>query len=486
MAGWALEHNEFALAACIPGGFHLCLRTGEIHGLNRALVQLCCSACAAGSWVLGAASWSSAELLLLGRQRSERVHPEDKTASGKYAPSGSNHGRPCFTKRAQREGQLVDEHEVHLYYWRQDDDPDMSGWWFGQEVGGETVWARHESCAHLPPKRGWTVVNGGQTDLEMSVEDAGAGRRSPLQPRAQPAPPAMSPRARSPTPAQGSQPRRGREDDLSREAGPPAKKNQQKDEPGVVDGCPCRFNLPHPWVPVRYGSSSSTFYYWNKETQESTWDLPPGRHPRPPPSRALKGSGDALEGYPWAVFDPTLRKMKEQLQPKCVAHLLVGSTAKFAKTSKNFAVNFATSDLATEFKYWFVGQDMNRKFESTLKIGATGFRNEFVIRSESDHFVLAKIDSLPRLQLTPNAGPALLGDHHGAHAKVDRRLPRLTSDATSFIYAKPRGPCSQRHLRVYGAVLCGLWGTGHLFACECEFALFKYCVIILALALYIL
>ncbi|CAK0845909.1 unnamed protein product, partial [Prorocentrum cordatum] len=39
MAGWALEHNEFALAACILGGFHLCLRTGEILGLNRALVQ---------------------------------------------------------------------------------------------------------------------------------------------------------------------------------------------------------------------------------------------------------------------------------------------------------------------------------------------------------------------------------------------------------------------------------------------------------------
>eukprot|EP00959_Pyramimonas_sp_CCMP1952_P372429 7799297-Pyramimonas_sp.AAC.1 len=40
MAGWALEHNEFALAACILGGSHLCLRTGEILGLKRALVQI--------------------------------------------------------------------------------------------------------------------------------------------------------------------------------------------------------------------------------------------------------------------------------------------------------------------------------------------------------------------------------------------------------------------------------------------------------------
>eukprot|EP00959_Pyramimonas_sp_CCMP1952_P436165 9133769-Pyramimonas_sp.AAC.1 len=40
MAGWALEQNEFALAACILGGFHLCLRKGEILGLNRALVQI--------------------------------------------------------------------------------------------------------------------------------------------------------------------------------------------------------------------------------------------------------------------------------------------------------------------------------------------------------------------------------------------------------------------------------------------------------------
>ena len=40
MAGWALERNDLALAACILAGFHLCLRTGEILGLNLALVQV--------------------------------------------------------------------------------------------------------------------------------------------------------------------------------------------------------------------------------------------------------------------------------------------------------------------------------------------------------------------------------------------------------------------------------------------------------------
>ena len=40
LAGWALAHAKPALATCILAGFHLCLRTGEILGLNRALVQI--------------------------------------------------------------------------------------------------------------------------------------------------------------------------------------------------------------------------------------------------------------------------------------------------------------------------------------------------------------------------------------------------------------------------------------------------------------
>ena len=39
VAGWALCHGQLPLAACVLAGFHLCLRTGEVLGINRALVQ---------------------------------------------------------------------------------------------------------------------------------------------------------------------------------------------------------------------------------------------------------------------------------------------------------------------------------------------------------------------------------------------------------------------------------------------------------------
>ena len=40
LAGWALTHGQLSLAACVLAGFHLCLRTGEVLGTTRALVQV--------------------------------------------------------------------------------------------------------------------------------------------------------------------------------------------------------------------------------------------------------------------------------------------------------------------------------------------------------------------------------------------------------------------------------------------------------------
>ena len=153
-----------------------------------------------------------------------------------------------------------------------------------------------------------------------------------------------------------------------------------------------------------------------------------------------------VSGYPRAVLDTTRRQTWTQLQSAVPAHLLVGTEAKFAKTSQSFSVHFTTQELANEFKKWFIGQDLKwvdardskphalriradlpddvrhrqrymsklwgpvvqhlhsiNKFDPALKIGANGFRNEFFIRTETDHFVLVKgeVDSLGRLQLKP-------------------------------------------------------------------------------------
>merc|ERR1712187_377816 len=77
------------------------------------------------------------------------------TLVGTYAEKGTNHGKKCFQKIEKIPGH---EHvKVWLYYWDKRDGADFSGWWFGDALGGQQVWARAGLDVPQPPRNGWRL-----------------------------------------------------------------------------------------------------------------------------------------------------------------------------------------------------------------------------------------------------------------------------------------------------------------------------------------
>ena len=74
---------------------------------------------------------------------------------GTYHVQGENHGRSSFKKQ-----ESIPEHpdlSVFLYFWDTRDGLELSGWWFGDSVGGTLVWARAPLLAQNVPPVGWKV-----------------------------------------------------------------------------------------------------------------------------------------------------------------------------------------------------------------------------------------------------------------------------------------------------------------------------------------
>ena len=86
---------------------------------------------------------------------------------GEYMPIGHLHNRPLFMKASS-----TMEGNVFMYYWENPDEPCFSGWWFGPEVGGDTVWARCDSRASWPPSTGWKVPHAEEVDTTMVLTPA--------------------------------------------------------------------------------------------------------------------------------------------------------------------------------------------------------------------------------------------------------------------------------------------------------------------------
>merc|ERR1712061_694875 len=55
---------------------------------------------------------------------------------GTYHPYSFNHGKVVYKKQEKEESSSLD---VLIYYWEDREDPELSGWWFGPNVGGEMV-----------------------------------------------------------------------------------------------------------------------------------------------------------------------------------------------------------------------------------------------------------------------------------------------------------------------------------------------------------
>ena len=61
-----------------------------------------------------------------------------------------NHKKPVFMKIAS-----APSFNIYLNYWDERDGEAMRGWWFGDRVGSDSVWARHCGDTPLPPASHW-------------------------------------------------------------------------------------------------------------------------------------------------------------------------------------------------------------------------------------------------------------------------------------------------------------------------------------------
>ena len=175
------------------------------------------------------------------RNPSTGCFEEEEALCGDYEESGENHGRPTYLKRRLPNSY---EKQVHIYFWDAPDakdDSDENGWWFGETVGGEAVWARHTEETDEPPCTGWIVASEAHGSMELVVEV-----KRPL-PR-----PSVRPSS-SPTASTAvTVPSTRRVDEAS-------------DVPSDAE------YVPAPWIPVY---DDGPLYYWNEETGESSWEHP--------------------------------------------------------------------------------------------------------------------------------------------------------------------------------------------------------------------
>lgn len=147
--------------------------------------------------------------------------------SGRYNPVSMNHGKVVY-KKVQKSGAI----DVMIYYWDDRDGPELCGWWFGPNVGGDQVWAYHPSrTAATPPASEWNVPHDGQIDPTFSVSVCRDGAAAPpaAKPRAAEAPrrePTPEPPAKEPLRGEG----RGRRGEPA-EASPPKKGRKGSEEP---------------------------------------------------------------------------------------------------------------------------------------------------------------------------------------------------------------------------------------------------------------
>eukprot|EP00931_Biecheleriopsis_adriatica_P073976 TRINITY_DN4816_c0_g1_i1.p1 TRINITY_DN4816_c0_g1~~TRINITY_DN4816_c0_g1_i1.p1 ORF type:complete len:1912 (+),score=720.91 TRINITY_DN4816_c0_g1_i1:76-5811(+) len=88
-----------------------------------------------------------------------------KILKGDYIENGTNHERKIY-KKSRTGSETVD---VFLYYWDDRDGEELQGWYFGKEVGGDTVWSHNAASAEKPPAGGWKIPWDGEVRDTLKV-----------------------------------------------------------------------------------------------------------------------------------------------------------------------------------------------------------------------------------------------------------------------------------------------------------------------------
>ncbi|CAE8648545.1 unnamed protein product [Polarella glacialis] len=90
-----------------------------------------------------------------------------RTLVGEYVFKGANHRRPFYQKTQKIPG--YEDIDVFLYFWEDNSNPEQSGWWFGNSVGGSQVWSASRQKTMKPPKNGWHIPWDGEERPELCV-----------------------------------------------------------------------------------------------------------------------------------------------------------------------------------------------------------------------------------------------------------------------------------------------------------------------------
>ena len=131
------------------------------------------------------------------RRNDSGARIRDKVLTGLYDIVSEHHGRPVYRKRRDGQcGEAPASSVVVLHYWdgrgRRHLDANI-GWWFAARIGGDEVWAFHESDSFEPPRRGWVChdlfgLSSDEFELVIEPRDGDAVPAS-RQPSPQQAPP---------------------------------------------------------------------------------------------------------------------------------------------------------------------------------------------------------------------------------------------------------------------------------------------------------
>eukprot|EP00929_Paragymnodinium_shiwhaense_P045344 TRINITY_DN23177_c0_g1_i3.p1 TRINITY_DN23177_c0_g1~~TRINITY_DN23177_c0_g1_i3.p1 ORF type:complete len:925 (-),score=154.06 TRINITY_DN23177_c0_g1_i3:100-2874(-) len=111
-------------------------------------------------------------------------NPIMSTLCGDFFQSGKNHGRKVYRKM-HPDDPLADPLDIYLNFWDDQDNPGLTGWWFGSAVGGDGTWAFAQGVSADPPKTGWRIPFDGPVKDTLVVtmgndqECTGSGRAVP-------------------------------------------------------------------------------------------------------------------------------------------------------------------------------------------------------------------------------------------------------------------------------------------------------------------
>lgn len=187
----------------------------------------------------------------------------DTQVSGHYENCGTHFERPTFLKTSEGLSK-----RAFVYYWDSRDGADQAGWWIGSSIGGEDVFAHNPSADLVPPGEGWMILSPCEKNEEVVVRVLDGEKEPAVE---EPLSPLTEERdatnfsLRSLGGAKEAVNEEAANDDMVM-----CESSEEESPPSYI--------LPLPWEAV-LDPDTGVYYFWNPDTEESTWEPPEGAIP---------------------------------------------------------------------------------------------------------------------------------------------------------------------------------------------------------------